>query len=72
VRDPEEAIVRAVNDTVDNDTIGAIVRAVVGAMHGKRRLPARWLDDLLGRTAEADDGRVFELITAARSLWWVT
>jgi ADP-ribosylglycohydrolase len=64
--------VRAVNDTVDNDTIGAIVGAVVGALHGKHRLPARWLDGLLGRTAAADDGRVFELIAAARSLWWVT
>jgi ADP-ribosyl-[dinitrogen reductase] hydrolase len=38
--DPEEAIVRAVNDTRDNDTIAAIVGAVVGALHGKQGLPA--------------------------------
>jgi ADP-ribosyl-[dinitrogen reductase] hydrolase len=70
--DPEETILGAVNDTVDNDTIAAIVGTVVGALHGKSRLPARWLDGLLGRTAEADDGRVFELIAAARTLWWGT
>jgi hypothetical protein len=56
----------------DNDTIAAIVGTVAGALHGKCRLPARWLDGLLGRTAEADDGRVFELIAAARTLWWET
>lgn len=56
--------------TWDNDTIAAIVGTVVGALHSKSRRPARWLDGLLGRTAEADDGRVFELIAAARSLWW--
>jgi ADP-ribosylglycohydrolase len=67
--DPEEAIVRAVNDTVDNDTIGAIVGAVVGALHGRRRLPQRWIEGLLGRTGAADDGRVFELIAAARERW---
>jgi ADP-ribosylglycohydrolase len=33
--DPEEAIVRAVNDTKDNDTIAAIVGAAVGALHGQ-------------------------------------
>ena len=35
--DPEEAIVRAVNDTTDNDTVAAIVGAAVGALHGRRR-----------------------------------
>ena len=33
--DPEEAIVRAVNDTKDNDTVAAIVGAAVGALHGR-------------------------------------
>jgi ADP-ribosylglycohydrolase len=32
---PEEAIVRAVNDTFDNDTLAAIVGAAVGALHGE-------------------------------------
>ena len=63
--DPEEAIVRAVNDTRDNDTIAAIVGAVVGALHGRAALPHRWVDGLLGRTGEDDDGRVFELIDEA-------
>jgi len=61
-RDPEEAIVRAVNDTKDNDTIAAIVGAAVGALHGAGALPARWRDGLLGRTTADDDGRVFELL----------
>ena len=60
--DPEEAIVRAVNDTRDNDTIAAIVGTAVGALHGEDALPARWRQGLLGRTREADDGRVFDLL----------
>jgi ADP-ribosyl-[dinitrogen reductase] hydrolase len=63
--DPEEAIVRAVSDTYDNDTICAIVGAAVGALHGEAALPQRWRENLLGRTAAADDGRVFELVAAA-------
>src|SRR5207249_1965925 len=69
--DPEEAIVRAVNDTRDNDTIGAIVGAAVGALHGRSALPERWRRGLLGRTAEDDDGRVFELIELARRRFWI-
>lgn len=67
--DPEDAIVRAVNDTMDNDTAGAIVGAAVGALHGRSRLPDRWISGLLGRTRENDDGRVFELIEKARHLF---
>ena len=63
--DPEEAIVRAVNDTWDNDTIGAIVGAAVGALHGREAIPERWVRGLSGRTREDDDGRVFELIRRA-------
>jgi len=36
--DPNEAIVRAVNDTWDNDSVAAIVGAVVGALHGASRI----------------------------------
>jgi ADP-ribosylglycohydrolase len=68
--DPEEAIVRAVNDTWDNDTIAAIVGAAVGALHGRGGLPTRWIEGLLGRTADQDDGCVFQLIAAARTAWW--
>jgi ADP-ribosyl-[dinitrogen reductase] hydrolase len=67
--DPEEAIVRAVNDTKDNDTVAAIVGAAVGALHGRRALPARWIEGLSGRTREDDDGRIFELIDAAKQRW---
>lgn len=63
--DPEEAIVSAVNDTVDNDTVAAIVGAAVGALHGERALPARWREGLLGRTREEDDGHVQELVDQA-------
>jgi ADP-ribosyl-[dinitrogen reductase] hydrolase len=67
--DPEEAIVRAVNDTKDNDTVAAIVRAAVGALHGRRALPNRWIEGLSGRTREDDDGRIFELIGEALARW---
>ena len=68
--DPEEALVRAVNDTQDNDTIAAIVGAAVGALHGRQGLPARWITRLSGRTGERDEGRVCELLAAARSVFW--
>ena len=68
---PEQAIIRAVNDTYDNDTIAAIVGAAVGALHGKAAPPRRWIENLSGRTREDDDGKVFELLNAARQRWWV-
>ncbi len=64
--DPEEAIVRAVNDTKDNDTIAAIVGAAVGALHGKRAFPDRWVRNLSGRTTDRDDGKVHELLSRAK------
>ena len=67
--DPEEAIVRAVNDTKDNDTIAAIVGAAVGTLHGKAPLPQRWIENLSGRTTDRDDGRIFELLASARQRW---
>ena len=68
--DPEEAIVRAVNDTKDNDTIAAIVGAAVGALHGKHSLPERWMSGLSGRTMEDDDGRMLWLLEEARQQFW--
>jgi ADP-ribosylglycohydrolase len=67
--DPEEAIVRAATDTKDNDTIGAIVGAAVGALHGRSALPDRWLSGLTGRTRANDDGRAFELLDRAEKQW---
>lgn len=68
--DPEEAIVRAVNDTKDNDTVAAIVGAAVGALHGRAGLPERWINGLLGRTMENDERHIFELIESARQTFW--
>jgi ADP-ribosyl-[dinitrogen reductase] hydrolase len=68
-QEPETAIIRAVNDTKDNDTIAAIVGAAVSALHGRRALPSQWVAGLLGRTCEDDDGRVFALIAQARERW---
>ena len=67
--DPEEAIVRAVNDTRDNDTVAAIVGAAVGALHGRAALPPRWIAGLLGRTRADDDGHAFALIDQAIARW---
>ncbi|MEY2920971.1 MAG: hypothetical protein RL261_2276 [Pseudomonadota bacterium] len=68
--DPEEAIVHAVNDTHDNDTIASLVGAAVGALHGRDALPAAWQRGLLGRTTANDDGRVFRLIEEAVRRDW--
>jgi ADP-ribosyl-[dinitrogen reductase] hydrolase len=68
--DPEESIVRAVNDTRDNDTVAAIVGTAVGALHGANALPQRWRSGLLGRTQGGDDGAVFRLVEAAARREW--
>ena len=65
----EEAVLAAVNDTRDNDTIAAVVGALSGALHGRKAIPARWLDGLPGRTGCYDDGRIYELLQQARSRW---
>jgi ADP-ribosyl-[dinitrogen reductase] hydrolase len=65
----EEAVLAAVNDTRDNDTIAAVVGALSGALHGRKAIPARWLDGLPGRTGCNDDGRIYELLQQARSRW---
>lgn len=69
--DPEEAIVRAVNDTHDNDTVATLVGAAVGALHGKEALPVAWQNGLLGRTVADDNGRVFRLIEEAIRRDWL-
>jgi ADP-ribosylglycohydrolase len=61
--DPEEAIIRAVNDTKDSDTVGAIVGAAVGALHGVGGLPYRWIRRLKWR------GRIDAALEKARKLW---
>ena len=66
----EEAIIRAANDTRDNDTVGAIVGAAVGALHGAKCFPDRWIRKLTGGTRSEDDGEVFRLIIMARRTFW--
>jgi len=73
--DVEEAIVRAVNDTKDNDTVAAIVGAAMGALYGREGIPERWIKNLSGRTTHeggGDDGRVFAILEEARTIWWRT
>ena len=67
--DPEEAIVRAVNDTKDNDTIAAIVGAAAGALHGASALPERWVGRLPGYTRVHDDGEVQRIVARANERW---
>jgi len=69
-QNPEEAIIRAVNDTRDNDSIAAIVGAAVGALHGLEGIPNRWIKGLTGRTKSKDDGEVFKLILLAKRKMW--
>jgi ADP-ribosyl-[dinitrogen reductase] hydrolase len=69
---PEEAIVRAVNDAYDNDTVAAVVGAAVGALHGASALPPRWLDKttLPGFTQADDEGRLYEILDQAIDRFW--
>jgi ADP-ribosylglycohydrolase len=67
----EQAIIRAVNDTKDNDSIAAIVGAAVGALHGSAGIPNRWIKGLTGRTRSEDDGEVFKLILTAKQKFWI-
>ena len=66
----EEAIIRAVNDTKDNDSVAAIVGAAVGALYGSTGIPDRWIKGLTGRTRSEDDGDVFKLILTAKKKFW--
>ena len=69
--DPEEAIIRAVNDTKDNDTIASIVGAAVGALHGLAGIPERWVRNLVGRVRKGGTGQVFRLIIHAKQIFWL-
>jgi len=69
--DPETAIVRAVNDTKDNDTVAAIVGAAVGALHGLAGLPDRWISGLSGLIRQDDRENVFRLLFHAKQVFWL-
>lgn len=67
----EEAIIRAVNDTKDNDSVGAIVGAAVGALHGLGSLPDRWLKNLTGIIRKGETGEVWRLLLRAKRVFWL-
>lgn len=69
--DMETAIVRAVNNTRDNDSIAAIVGAAAGALHGLAGIPERWLSGLSGRIRTGGDEEVFRLLVRARHAFWL-
>jgi ADP-ribosylglycohydrolase len=66
--DPQEALCRAVMDIWDNDTVAAIVGAVMGAMHGMDAFAPAWIECLSGRTTEDDDGRLDRIYDRLRAL----
>lgn len=45
----EDAIVSAVNEGGDADTVGAITGAISGALHGVEAIPERWMKNLANR-----------------------
>lgn len=45
----ESAVIAAVNDTKDNDTIASIVGGILGALHGRRAIRARWFSGIRSR-----------------------
>jgi ADP-ribosylglycohydrolase len=66
----EESIIRAINDTKDNDSVAAIVGAAVGALYGSTSIPDRWIKGLSGRTRSDDNGEVFKVILSAKQKFW--
>lgn len=59
---PEEALIQAINNTKDNDTIGAIVGTTFGAMYGVSSFKPSWISNLSGKTRKYDTGEIFRLI----------
>jgi ADP-ribosylglycohydrolase len=47
--EPGRAIAAAVGSGGDTDTVGSIAGAIVGARHGLRALPVRWVEGLRDR-----------------------
>jgi ADP-ribosylglycohydrolase len=68
--DPEQAIVRAVNDTEDNDTIAAMVGAALGALYGTDCIPAAWISNLPQHPTHQKDETIFALLESVRNKWW--
>ncbi|MGC8730624.1 MAG: ADP-ribosylglycohydrolase family protein [Candidatus Micrarchaeia archaeon] len=65
---PIEGILNAINNTKDNDTIGAIVSTSFGAFYGTKVFKSEWIAGLSGRINENDDGTIFKLIEKATEM----
>ncbi len=50
----ESAIISSVNDTKDNDSVAAIVGAIVGALHGRRAIRKKWLEGIHSKSLTID------------------
>ena len=51
----ESAVIAAVNDTKDNDTIASIVGAILGALHGRAVIPERWIEGITSSSIAGSD-----------------
>jgi ADP-ribosylglycohydrolase len=60
----ESAVIAAVNDTKDNDTVASVIGALLGALHGRRAIRQKWLDGItshsLGDVRGASDCAAIE------------
>ena len=45
----EDGVIAAVSDSFDRDTAGAVAGSLLGAFHGEKAIPPRWLDTLWER-----------------------
>ena len=48
----QSAVIASINDTKDNDTVAAIVGAILGALHGKRAIRRKWIEGIGSRVLE--------------------
>ena len=62
-KDPEECVIRAVAFGGDTDTIGAMAGALVGALHGRSWISARWYDNIENGARGRD-----EIVALARKI----
>jgi ADP-ribosylglycohydrolase len=51
-REPEECLIRGVNMGGDADTVAAMIGDIVGALHGREWIPARWYDNIESNSEE--------------------
>lgn len=62
----ESAVIAAVNDTKDNDTIASVVGAFTGALHGRRVIRRRWLNGISSHSLWLGKGDASDLAALER------